>query len=185
MTGAVFKTVCGAVLPSWVGSTPMPLRQRSAGGLRVSACADGPYSLPAPSALDEVPGHRQNQPDALCSSFSISLCARPLCCQLTVMRVKCPPRERLAVDAPGVAVERALRLVGDAVVDPHGPYAVGLAGAPLRQLSRGLAGLEEFADQERAVSGGNDRGGAYREGVAEGVFEQTAASRRAGAWRTR
>ncbi len=27
MTGAVFKTVCGAVLPSWVGSTPMPLRQ--------------------------------------------------------------------------------------------------------------------------------------------------------------
>jgi hypothetical protein len=25
--GAVFKTVCGAVLPSWLGSTPMPLRQ--------------------------------------------------------------------------------------------------------------------------------------------------------------
>ena len=27
VTGAVFKTVCGAVLPSWVGSTPMPFRQ--------------------------------------------------------------------------------------------------------------------------------------------------------------
>jgi len=27
VTGAVFKTVCGAMLSSWVGSTPMPLRQ--------------------------------------------------------------------------------------------------------------------------------------------------------------
>ncbi len=31
MTGAVFKTVCGAVLPSWVGSIPMSLRQLFAG----------------------------------------------------------------------------------------------------------------------------------------------------------
>jgi hypothetical protein len=31
VTGAVFKTVCGAMLSSWVGSTPMPLRH-SAGG---------------------------------------------------------------------------------------------------------------------------------------------------------
>jgi hypothetical protein len=30
VTGAVFKTVCGAVLPSWVGSIPMSLRQPSA-----------------------------------------------------------------------------------------------------------------------------------------------------------
>ena len=34
VTGAVFKTVCGAVLPSWVGSTPMSLRQRSPSGER-------------------------------------------------------------------------------------------------------------------------------------------------------
>ena len=31
VTGAVFKTVCGAVIPSWVGSTPMSLRHVFAG----------------------------------------------------------------------------------------------------------------------------------------------------------
>lgn len=37
VTGAVFKTVCGAVFPSWVGPTPMSLRHCFA-GILLSAC---------------------------------------------------------------------------------------------------------------------------------------------------